>query len=510
MGILFWSIFILALGGCIGSFLNVVIYRWPLGLSLCKPVRSFCPGCRQRIAWYDNIPVISFLRLRGHCRHCGTRISLQYPIVELATALAFLMIYDAFFIARLRLGVEDLLTDYPILIAHWALVAGLIVLTVMDLEAYVVDIRVTWLIALAGIVGHVLWTPPRSHEWLRPGTMLAGLAVAAALGLGLGALLFLRRSTETEPDEPATDAVEDLPRLDASQPAPLAPDGLSPRPPSTEGGNDGADTPPVESTTPPQPVRDWRWLWLIIPVGLVAGYVAIMVAIGSLGDPQKIPMWFGEFQEYRIRFDIQGMWRLAAGLGLFFLAMTGAASEPREQADADIVEAIEFEAAQARRMALWELKLIAPAVVLGVGVLWLLTIRPATEQAFGELLHCRAMGSWQPIWGFSTGLAGWIVGGAIGWLARIGFTLLFGKEALGMGDVHILAAAGAVAGWPVALFGFFLGAILALLGLVVIRLRRQSRMLPYGPWLSLGFFLAVMFQDAIFEYLNCRRLFENG
>lgn len=71
-----------------------------------------------------------------------------------------------------------------------------------------------------------------------------------------------------------------------------------------------------------------------------------------------------------------------------------------------------------------------------------------------------------------------------------------------MGDVHILAAAGAVAGWLVALFGFFLAAVLALLALIIIHLRRQSAMLPYGPWLGLGFFLGALFQDLIVQYLN--------
>ena len=89
----------------------------------------------------------------------------------------------------------------------------------------------------------------------------------------------------------------------------------------------------------------------------------------------------------------------------------------------------------------------------------------------------------------------------------IGFTLILGKEALGIGDVHMLAAAGAVAGWPVAVLGFFLAAMLALAGLVVIHLRRQSRAVAYGPWLGLGFLLAAMFQDRIFEYLGVDALF---
>ena len=83
-------------GLLIGSFLNVCIYRLPRDLSVATPARSFCPGCEQMIAWYDNIPVLSFLLLKRRCRHCREEIPWRYPLVELATGGAFMLCVAVF------------------------------------------------------------------------------------------------------------------------------------------------------------------------------------------------------------------------------------------------------------------------------------------------------------------------------------------------------------------------------------------------------------------------------
>ncbi|MGD8844077.1 MAG: prepilin peptidase [Desulfobacteraceae bacterium] len=78
--------YLLLLGMCIGSFLNVCIYRIPNGSSIVRPPSS-CPVCNASIKWFDNIPVVSYILLRGRCRGCKTRISIRYPIVEMLTGL---------------------------------------------------------------------------------------------------------------------------------------------------------------------------------------------------------------------------------------------------------------------------------------------------------------------------------------------------------------------------------------------------------------------------------------
>jgi leader peptidase (prepilin peptidase) / N-methyltransferase len=76
-------------GLVIGSFLNVCVYRMPRDLSVAQPARSFCPSCEKTLAWFDNIPLLSYLFLRGRCRHCDAGIPVRYPLVELGTAAAF-------------------------------------------------------------------------------------------------------------------------------------------------------------------------------------------------------------------------------------------------------------------------------------------------------------------------------------------------------------------------------------------------------------------------------------
>jgi leader peptidase (prepilin peptidase) / N-methyltransferase len=83
-------------GLLVGSFLNVCIYRLPRDLSVASPARSFCPGCERMIAWYDNVPLLSYALLGGKCRHCRATIPLRYPVVEFVTAILFAVVVAKF------------------------------------------------------------------------------------------------------------------------------------------------------------------------------------------------------------------------------------------------------------------------------------------------------------------------------------------------------------------------------------------------------------------------------
>jgi len=92
-GFILWAL-VIGVGACVGSFLNVCIHRLPLRRSIIHP-RSACPACGAGIAWHDNIPVVSWIVLRGRCRACRAPIALRYPLVEAATAVFFGLLFAA-------------------------------------------------------------------------------------------------------------------------------------------------------------------------------------------------------------------------------------------------------------------------------------------------------------------------------------------------------------------------------------------------------------------------------
>lgn len=128
-----FQVFAFILGAVVGSFLNVVIYRLPAGLSVNKPKRSFCPHCKTLIPWYENIPLFSWLTLRGKCARCGAPIAFRYFAVELLTAGLFLLVWN------LCLRSNAVALALPL----WVLVSLLISATFIDFDHFIIPDEIT-------------------------------------------------------------------------------------------------------------------------------------------------------------------------------------------------------------------------------------------------------------------------------------------------------------------------------------------------------------------------------
>ena len=131
----YFTFVVFMFGACLGSFLNVCIYRIPAELSVVKP-RSRCPKCLANLAWRDNIPILGWLILRGKCRYCKAPIAVRYPSVELLTAILFTWVW-----LKYPLFVESGL-DLSFF-AYWVLMFGLILGSFVDIDEMWIPDRCT-------------------------------------------------------------------------------------------------------------------------------------------------------------------------------------------------------------------------------------------------------------------------------------------------------------------------------------------------------------------------------
>ena len=183
------SILAILAGLLIGSFLNVCIYRMPRDLSVVRP-RSFCPACEHPIAWYDNIPVVSYFLLGRRCRHCRAVIPVRYVIVEALTALLFFVVVNA-------LGPTAVAAKLCLLVA---LLVGL---TFADLEERILPDEFTlggtaaglvlaWFIPVDDSIAHAVLLAQRvawGEQWMSVSEAVLGAALPAGF-LWLGGFLF--------------------------------------------------------------------------------------------------------------------------------------------------------------------------------------------------------------------------------------------------------------------------------------------------------------------------------
>lgn len=239
-------IFLFILGACIGSFLNVVVWRLPrievpegCGLwgSLQRTIRglsyppSHCPKCDHPLVWRDNLPVIGWLMLRGRCRYCREPISPRYPIIEFITGGLLVFYYVMFFMLHTgpcvlrvdlmgstfvtsRLYLDSIVTQWPVYGLMMFMICGLLAASLIDAELFIIPLEIPWLMAAVGFVVHAIIDHP-----LLPGALnvsghgLSGaMAAGGAAGLLLSLLLFaLGKMPQSFPNgEPALEVDKDL------------------------------------------------------------------------------------------------------------------------------------------------------------------------------------------------------------------------------------------------------------------------------------------------------------
>jgi leader peptidase (prepilin peptidase)/N-methyltransferase len=369
--------FLFAIGACIGSFLNVVIYRLPKDLSLIHP-GSACPACKTPIAFYDNIPLLSWLLLMGKCRKCKARISPRYFIVELLTASLFVALYWIYFQTSLRRGIGGFFdSGFAVYLVHIIMLSAFVAASAIDLEFYVIPLSICWIITAAGFAGSVIgrffYDPViiRSYDLFPTASAkVAVLAAGALAGLITSLLLLFSGLIKTSyPNEKE--------EFESAQTEP----------------------PPAENYN--HRLEMLKEVIFLLPI-----------IIGA----------FAAFKLYK----------------------------------------------NAPQFADWWIDFSQVPVIAGL---------------FGSL------------WGY-------FVGCAVVWITRILGTFAFGREAMGLGDVHLIGAAGAVLGpWPVVV-AFFIAPFFGLGWAVFCMFFKKMRQIPYGPFLSMGVFVVMILHDAVMNWLQ--------
>jgi len=391
-----WFVFIFAFGCCIGSFLNVVIYRMPRDKSLVRP-SSACPACGKHIHFYDNVPLVSWLVLGQKCRYCKAPISPRYFVIELLTGLVFLGLFILYFYTdigpRIRPFPEG---GWLIYLIHIILLAAFIAASVIDLEYWVIPLSICWFVTAVGIIASALGVYVIDPAFIVADRLLprasaagAALAAGAAIGLGISWILvatgLLKRSYESEDSEQSDGAVQ--------KPGQAGSDS------SDESGREPRDT--GRESRINHRLEACREIIFLLPIIICSAAAYWVVS-------RAVPM------EARNNFPIQH-----------------------------------------------------PAIAGLLGSLW-----------------------------------GYFAGCGIVWAVRILGTLGFGKEAMGLGDVHLMGAAGAVVGPVLVVVAFFIAPFFGLAWACSQMFFKKIRQIPYGPFLSLGIFIVMILHDWILDCIG--------
>lgn len=402
---------VFALGACVGSLVNVLVYRLPRGLDVVKPA-SRCPSCGTLLTWRENIPVFGWVCLGGKCRFCRSPISPEYPIVEAVVGLLFSGVYLAcyaeggyflgvnFGAMRPEWAAGGFATTWPIFTVILVLFACITAMTLVDAKTYQIPMVLTWVPAVVALVAH-----PAHAAWAA-GTPFRGLFRTAP------------------------------------------------------GWSWAIATPGATA-----------WPWIGAAIGGAAG-----VAFANLF------LWRGWITRSFLDYP-------AWEAGALARQQEETASRPASPSPAGEPPPTDLwiQYPHARREMLREVIFLAPVIglaLLGAGLATRLA-GPWTWNGAANLPSVAA-----PLWldVLAGVLLGYLVGGAVVWGVRILGSLAFGKEAMGLGDVHMLAAIGACLGWIDAVLVFFMATFVGVAWAVLGRVLGGGfrRAMPFGPFLGVA------------------------
>jgi leader peptidase (prepilin peptidase)/N-methyltransferase len=369
------AIFVFVLGACIGSFLNVVIYRLPRQIPLLTPPSS-CPSCGHQLKFFrENLPILGWLFLRGKCKYCKTSIPCEYPIVECITASMFLLLYAlCYWIPTTTPFLGEIFGQWwhsngiyrtlPAFIALATMFSGLLAMTVIDARTYTIPIQIPVVMTVLALIASVV----------QP-------------------LIQLRFT-------------------------------------------------PLQTWM--TPMADWTW-----SAAAIGGFAGILLST-TLLRLGILRYSFADYDEY-IKED-----------------------EPLA------------EYPHARREMFRELMFLLPAMIGFVAGFII-----GYENGYPTML----------VQSITSCLLGYLVAGGLVWAVRILGSLAFGKEAMGLGDVHLLAAIGAVVGWfdPILIFFIapFSGLVWAAISTILAKMGKKRREIPYGPHLAIATVIVVLAMPAV-------------
>jgi len=361
----------------------------PRDLSLISP-GSRCPACQAPIRFYDNIPLLSWLVLRAKCRHCKATISPRYFIIELLTGLLFAGLFLLYFVFNFRSAIVPFSPScWLIYLLHIILLAAFLVVSVIDLQLWVIPISICWLVTALGFGVSALAVfiiSPGAIEDLRllPTASAATGALAAGAGIGLAvSLLLLTAGVIKRSYQPGCRKV-------AAEPASTELSRKSSAEPDTQ----------TEERNFNHRREILREVLFLLPIVICSAAVFV-----ASRNSQAVKDWWLDFSQ-------------------------------------------------------------VPAIKGFLGSLW-----------------------------------GYFVGCSVIWITRILGTLAFGREAMGLGDVHLLGAAGAVIGPLFVVIAFFLAPFFGLAWAAYQMFFQKTRQIPYGPFLSLAVFVVIIFHDQIINRL---------